>query len=63
MKELFGDFECVKSFEEEHITPWGRANFFYMVFSGGEIDYCSLNEIFFRDDDEVADCYYCVVGK
>jgi len=33
MKELFGDFEHIKSFEEEHITPWGASQaFIYGVF-------------------------------
>ncbi len=33
MKKLFGDFEYIKSFEEEHITPWRDSQIFvYGVF-------------------------------
>ncbi len=33
MKKLFYDFEHIKSFEEEHITPWGASQIFiYSVF-------------------------------
>lgn len=33
IKELFSDFEHVKSFEEEHLTPWGSSQIFiYSIF-------------------------------
>ena len=33
MKKLFSDFEHIRSFEEEHITPWGASQIFlYSVF-------------------------------
>lgn len=33
MKKIFYDFEHIKSFEEEHITPWGAGQIFiYSVF-------------------------------
>lgn len=33
MRKLFSDFEHLKSFEEEHITPWGASQIFlYSVF-------------------------------
>ena len=28
MKKLFSDFEHIKSFEEEHLTPWGASQIF-----------------------------------
>jgi len=35
MKKLFSDFEHIKSFEEEHTTPWGVSQIFiYSVFKG-----------------------------
>ena len=33
MKKLFGDFEHIKSFEEEHLTPWEASQIFiYSIF-------------------------------
>ena len=36
MKKLFSDFEHIKSFEEEHLTPWGASQIFiYSMFRKG----------------------------
>lgn len=37
MKKLFRDFEHIKSFEEEHLTPWGASQIFiFSVFRKGD---------------------------
>jgi len=37
VKKLFADFEHIKSFEEEHITPWGASQvFIFSVFRKGD---------------------------
>ena len=36
VKKLFGDFEHIRSFEEEHLTPWGASQIFiFSVFRTG----------------------------
>ncbi|PIY81786.1 SAM-dependent methyltransferase [Candidatus Pacearchaeota archaeon CG_4_9_14_3_um_filter_35_19] len=37
MKKLFADFKHIKSFEEEHLTPWGASQIFiFSVFRKGD---------------------------
>ena len=37
VKKLFNDFEHIKSFEEEHLTPWGASQIFiFNVFRKGD---------------------------
>ena len=37
VKKLFSDFEHIKSFEEEHLTPWGASQIFiFSVFRKGD---------------------------
>ena len=36
MKKLFSDFECITSFEEEHVTPWNASQIFiFSMFKRG----------------------------